>query len=64
MVTLLYVWSCDVFGYISANFSVSDHALLWLKNQEKVQCNRDPFKFINCVMDMEGYAEKVTKNWR
>lgn len=34
--------------------SVSDHALLWLRNQEKYHVNNKHFKFINCIMDMEG----------
>lgn len=40
--------------------SVSDHALLWLRNQEKYHINNKHFKFINYIMDMEGYVDKVS----
>lgn len=40
----------------------SDHALLWLGNKETLQPIRPHFNYFNCMVDMEGYAEKVKDN--
>lgn len=35
------------------NPGVSDHAMLWVNNQETAQQVKPHFKFINCVVEME-----------
>lgn len=46
------------------HLSVSDHALLWLRNHDKYHVKNKLFKFINYTVDIEGYANKVSTNWR
>lgn len=52
--TTLKILPPCVFGY----------ALIYLIGQAKVSFKKYQFKFINCIVDMEGYEAIVTKSWR
>ncbi|CAK8540591.1 unnamed protein product [Lathyrus sativus] len=42
---------------------ISDHGLLCIKGDEELKRQRYGFKFINKVIDMEGYNIEVTNSW-
>ncbi|CAK8563093.1 unnamed protein product [Lathyrus sativus] len=42
---------------------ISDHALLYLENQDN-QCRKTyQFKFLNNVVNMDGFQEEISNNW-
>ncbi|XP_058750195.1 uncharacterized protein LOC131623214 [Vicia villosa] len=43
---------------------ISDHAMLCIKGNEQVVRKKTSFKFINAVIEAEGYRTEVEKNWK
>ncbi|XP_058775015.1 uncharacterized protein LOC131649265 [Vicia villosa] len=43
--------------------SISDHALLCLRNNEHTQRTKSMFKFLNKVTEVHDYREQVERNW-
>lgn len=58
-------WLQDNIGYTLKILppNVSDHALLCLSGQEKQVIRKTHFKFLNCVVDLNGYDDNVKKRW-
>ncbi|XP_058725453.1 uncharacterized protein LOC131596725 [Vicia villosa] len=43
--------------------SVSNHVILQLTNQPRMRPQKNHFKFINCVIEFDGFQELVAESW-
>lgn len=43
---------------------VSHHALLYVRNDDQVKKGNLQFKFVNSVIDMEGYQKIIEEKWK